>query len=133
MKIQNTLLIGVMVAVMLLTIGAVCVSALTPTSVIVGDLDRDARINSQDVRVMLVHIVGTRPLDALGMKQADINGDGKVNTIDAHALLKWIAYDAASTAPTITVTTTTVTTPSTTTTTHPSIDDDGYYDDVVKP
>ena len=135
MKQQRVWFAWIAAVIVLLSVGAVCVSALTTEPLIAGDLDRNGRITSYDIRLMLQHIVGTNRLDVIGMTQADVSGDGKVNTMDAHTVLTWIANDATQTAPTITTTTTTTTTTTipTTTTTRPPVDDDGYYDDVVKP
>lgn len=95
---------------------------------IVGDINRNAQIDSDDIRLILRHIVGTRGLDASRMPQADVNGDGKVNTIDVSIVMDWIVNGETDTAPTLPTTTV-----PTTTTTAPNVDDDGYYDDVVKP
>ena len=129
MKMRVSLIAWIAAVLMLAALASVCVTAAS-TALIVGDVDGSGRINSLDVRALMLQIVGTHPLDATRIKQADIDGDGRVTTIDARELLIWIAEGSSETAPTITTTTTTT---ATTTTTRPPIDDDGYYDNVVKP
>ena len=129
MRKQRFWMAGIVAMSLLVSLCAMWVSA---ESLTMGDLDRNGVADSRDARVMLRQITGTHPLDATGVKQADLNGNGRVDTSDVRILLQWTVDGTAVTAPTITVTTTTVTTP-TTTTTRPSLDDEGYYDNVVKP
>lgn len=135
MKQQRALLAWIAAAVTVLSIsfGVLCATASSSESLIMGDLNRNGCIDSKDARLMLFQIIDNRSFDELHAKQADLSGDGKVNTMDVHLVLKWMADGVGATAPTITTTTTATTTVATTTTTKPSIDDDGYYDDVVKP
>ena len=133
MKRIRVLTAWLMAALLLLSLGAVCASALTAQPLIMGDPDRNGSLDTRDVRAVLMQIVGKRPLEATRLKQVDLNGDGRVDTLDARELLRWIAEGAAETAPTMTTTTAATTTTATTTTTRPSFDDEGFYDDVVKP
>lgn len=102
------------------------VMVLTPSAQIVGDVNQNDALDSDDVRVMMKYMVGNRPLSAEERVIADCDGDGRVNTRDIRRVLSAITSDEPlSTLPTTTTTTTT--------TTRPSLDDEGYYDDVVKP
>ncbi len=52
-----------------------------------GDLDGDGAITPADARIMLGFLVGVRSPMAVQSQASDMNGDGKVNLLDAVALL----------------------------------------------
>ncbi|MBE6763290.1 MAG: hypothetical protein E7553_02900 [Ruminococcaceae bacterium] len=104
------------------------VAALSSPSLLLGDLDRDEQLRSTDIRLMLRYLVGYGSLTADERLIADCDGNNRVDTLDVRYVLQVMTMDR--TPSTVTVTTTTV---ATTTTTKPSLDDDGYYDEVVKP
>ncbi len=102
------------------------VAVLSAPSRILGDLDQNEQLNSTDIRLMLRYMVGGKSLTAEERLLADCDGNNRVDTQDVRYVLNVIAQNQTpSTLPT----TTTVTT----TTTKPSLDDDGYYDEIVKP
>ena len=115
----------------IVTVLAVLLSALALTSSasqIRGDIDKNGKLNSVDIRLMLRYIVGNRSMTAEERTIADCDGNNRIDTQDARYVLNVITLDLTpSTLPTDT------TTVVTTTTTRVPIDDDGYYDDIVKP
>ena len=54
-----------------------------------GDVNKDTKINSRDVIVLMKYIVGSVPKDFV-VSAADINGDKKINSRDVIALMKYI-------------------------------------------
>ena len=117
------------IAAVLVT-AVLCITAFSipwVSAAMYGDLDRNGELTSGDVRIMMRYMVG-EPLSAQQYAQADLDGNKRVNTADAKLVLSAIAY-GQSLADLPTTTTTVVTT----TTTLPSLDDEGYYDEIVKP
>lgn len=98
-----------------------CAVRLLPhtTADVGGDIDGDGSLTTADARAILQYIVGTVVLDEHQLTVADYNVDGIITTADARDVL-------------ITVITPTTTT-TVTTTTRPSLDNEGYYDQVFKP
>ena len=107
-------------------VSALCVTTATAQPLMMGDIDQSGKVDSGDMRLVLRHIIGVQPLEVSAMKQADCNGDGKINTIDVHMMMEWSS--SGETVPTLPTTPTTAPT-----TSNPSWDDDGYYDEIVKP
>ena len=110
---------------------AVLLSVFTLTSSasqLLGDVDQNGKLNSADVRVMLHYMFGSRSFTAQERQIADCDGNGRIDTRDARYVL--VVVTQGQTPSTLPTTTTTVVT---TTTTKPSLDDEGYYDDIVKP
>lgn len=100
----------------------------------VGDLDRDGAASTDDARTVLRFVVGSCSLTRQQYLIADCNGDGRADTTDACIILR--AATGGETLPAASFATTSVSTSvtvATTTTAAPSLDDDGYYDDIVKP
>lgn len=61
---------------------AVMLSAFAATDeVTIADTNRDGDINTADANLIYSYILGTAD-DDVTAKQVDVNGDGKVNTID---------------------------------------------------
>ncbi|HCY44692.1 MAG TPA: hypothetical protein DHU33_04630 [Firmicutes bacterium] len=52
------------------------------TSVLLGDLSGDGKINSADILKIRLHLLNTNPLSGAYKEAADINGDGKINSAD---------------------------------------------------
>ncbi len=119
--------IGIVTICLIVSLSLSAVSA-SSSSLIIGDLDRNGTVNSVDVRAMLRYMVGHGSLTAEQRLQADVDGNNRIDTADARAVLAMIVWDKKPV--TISTTTTTIVT---TTTTAPSLDGDGYYDDVIKP
>lgn len=99
----------------------------------VGDLDRDGAVSTDDARTILQFVVGEYTLTRQQYLIADCNGDGRTDTTDACIILRAAAQ--GDTLPAVSFATTAVSTSVTVTTTTaaPSLDDDGFYDDIVKP
>ena len=125
MKQSRSLAIWIATVLVLTLLGTMCAAALNTGAPIKGDLNNNGKPDSADVRILLLHVVGDQPLDAARMKQADCNGDGRVNTLDARKIIVWAPTETSETMATTTTTTTTAT--------RPSLDNEGYSDDVVKP
>ncbi len=103
-------------------------AAASSASEMYGDLDRDGTLTSADVRAVLRYMVGERSLTAEEFRIADHDGNKRVDTLDGRYILQVITLDQTPSA--MATTTTTV---ATTTTTKPSLDDEGYYDEIVRP
>lgn len=56
---------------------------------ILGDVNRDGKINSQDSEMILAYSAGTRKLTILQKKRADANQDGQINSQDAMLILRY--------------------------------------------
>lgn len=56
---------------------------------ILGDVNRDGKINSQDSKLVLQYSTGTRRLTIFQKKRADVNQDGKINSQDSILILKY--------------------------------------------
>ncbi|MBO5797666.1 MAG: dockerin type I repeat-containing protein [Clostridia bacterium] len=56
-----------------------------------GDVDEDSTITSTDARLILQHVVGKIPKDALNITLADVDGDGDVTSTDARLALQFFA------------------------------------------
>ena len=56
---------------------------------ILGDVNRDGKINSQDSKLVLEYSAGTRRLTIFQKKRADVNQDGKINSQDSILILKY--------------------------------------------
>ncbi len=123
---KRSVLLGIVSAVVLFTM--LSVTVMSSPSRILGDLDHDDRLTSADARVMLRYLVGCRSLTAEERLLADYDGNKRINTADVRCVLRALLSDDAPVTLPTTTTTTTVTT-----TTRPSLDEDGYYDDIVKP
>ena len=52
------------------------------TSVLLGDLSGDGKINSADILKIRLHLLNTNLLSGAYKEAADINGDGKINSAD---------------------------------------------------
>lgn len=63
-----------------------------PGRVLVGDVNRDGLINQADVAALLVAIRGNTPY----AEAMDINGDAKVNVLDAHLLYLQLGGEGAA-------------------------------------
>ena len=61
------------------------------SEVLLGDVNRDGRLNARDARALLRHIAGLTEDGEIDLSAADFNGDGKINARDARALLRKIA------------------------------------------
>ncbi len=107
------------VCLTLTTLLCVCVMPDTRAAVL-GDIDQNGALDSRDARLLLSHIVKSDPLPADKTALADCRADGVLDTNDVYEMLLFIM--GIKTAPAVT-----------TTTTRPSLDDDGYYDQIVKP
>lgn len=121
---RHTLMAVIAVLAVLLSVTVLTVSA----SRIRGDVDRSGALSSSDVRTMMRYMLGNRSLSAEEWELADCDGNGRVDTLDARYVYATIL--SGETPATLPTTTTTV---ATTTTTKSPFDDDGYYDEVVKP
>ena len=64
----------------------------TPSSkVVYGDADRDGSVTVKDATVIENHILGVSKLSGQALKNADINGDGKVNSVDTVLVQGYVA------------------------------------------
>jgi hypothetical protein len=60
----------------------------TTPSVLLGDVNRDGRVNARDARLLLRYAAGLADETELDLSAGDYNGDGRVNARDARALLR---------------------------------------------
>lgn len=60
-------------------------------SVLIGDVDKNGKINTTDARKLLQYAAGIITADALDIEAADVNADGKINTTDARGILRFAA------------------------------------------
>lgn len=58
---------------------------------LLGDVNRDTKINTTDARFVLQYVAEKRESDTLDLLMADVNRDGKVNTSDARMILQFVA------------------------------------------
>lgn len=66
---------------------------------IVGDLNADGKLDSNDARICLqlsANSLAGYPIDATVKKYADLNGDGKITSTDACIILQKYAYNLAN-------------------------------------
>ena len=66
---------------------------------IVGDLNADGKLDSNDARICLqlsANSLAGYPIDATVKKYADLNGDGKITSTDACIILQKYAYSLAN-------------------------------------
>ena len=56
---------------------------------ILGDVNRDGQINSQDSSLVLQYSTGNKKLTIFQKKRADVNQDGKINSQDANLILRY--------------------------------------------
>ena len=59
--------------------------------VVYGDADRDGKVTVTDATVVEQHILGVSKLSGQALKNADINGDGKVNSVDTVLIQGYVA------------------------------------------
>ncbi len=104
------------------------VTALSSPARLLGDLDRNDRLDSADIRLFLRYTVGERSLTASDRTIADCDGNGRIDTRDARYVLQVITEGQTPSTVTTLAPTTTTTIP-----TKPPLDSDGYYDDLIKP
>ena len=66
-----------------------------------GDINKDKKINNKDVDLILKYFTGKRDgFDSVKIKLCDINGDGKITSLDARLLSRIIlGYGDVATAP----------------------------------
>ena len=64
---------------------------MEPISAILGDVNRDGKVNARDARALLRYIAGLAEESEIDKIAADFNGDGKINARDARAILRFIA------------------------------------------
>ena len=64
-----------------------CAETKREFDIILGDVDRNGRVNSLDAAAILKAIVNKTDMD---LNVADYNKDGTVNALDAAAILKWV-------------------------------------------
>ena len=57
---------------------------------IYGDVNRDGKVSTIDLRMIQKHILETAPLEGLPLTAADVNRDGKASTIDLRMIQKYI-------------------------------------------
>jgi hypothetical protein len=60
---------------------------LTESTWLMGDVDRDGKVNVSDVTALVNMILGVVPMD---QEVADVDGNGKVNVSDVTALVNII-------------------------------------------
>lgn len=67
------------------------------TDVIIGDVNRDGRVNTQDRLILTRYLAKWTGYDEIDETAADVNGDGRVNTQDrlilTRFLAKWSGYE----------------------------------------
>lgn len=64
----------------------------TPSSrVVYGDADRDGKVTVKDATAIEKHILGVTRLSGQALKNADVNGDGKVNSVDTVLIQGYVA------------------------------------------
>lgn len=66
------------------------------STVTVGDVNGDGKINTIDVTRILRSLAGALDLSENEKAAGDVNGDGQVNTIDVTRLLKYLAGQISS-------------------------------------
>lgn len=67
--------------------GKVCQSVPV---LIYGDVNKDGKISTIDLRMIQKHILETAPIEGLPLTAADVNADGKASTIDLRMIQKYI-------------------------------------------
>lgn len=105
--------------------------AAEPTQFKIGDADLNSVVNVRDATLIQKHVASMVQLSDEALKVADTDASGKVNVKDATLIQKYVAglvdsfpgenaSEPATTLPTEAPT-------------KPSVDDDGYFDVVVRP
>lgn len=71
-------------------VGGIEPDGTTPSTYVLGDINKDNKINSIDLALLKKHISGTSVLTGDALKAADYNKDGSVNSEDYNALKEYI-------------------------------------------
>ena len=58
---------------------------------VLGDVNGDRKISSEDSRLILEYSAGMRKLTIFQRKRADVNQDGKINSQDSNLILRYVA------------------------------------------
>ena len=109
-------------AILALSIIAMCTQvAFAKTAYMIGDTDKDGNISITDATAIQLHCAGLRAFDNVTKKLADVDGDDNASVMDATYIQKFLAQhidrfpgDKENTD-------------------SPSLDDDGYNNEIVKP
>ncbi len=97
MKSRNRLYRGL---ASLLAVGTMCASMpvlnFSAVQTMVGDVDLDSAVDAADVLALQEYLLGNRSLSQDAFDNADLTGDGIVNTFDLAALKKMVGSDPVS-------------------------------------
>lgn len=131
---------------LLFATGVVSVLATDTLMCKVGDADENGKINIKDATLVQKFVAGLLDLSGQAQKLADVDANGKVNVKDATLIQKFVAglvngFPADSQpetqSPAESIPETTHTTPIASApaqqATKPSVDDDGYFDVIIRP
>ena len=66
-------------------------SSVEPSSVTLGDVNNDQKINMSDSLLVCRAVAGTAELTEPQTKAADVNGDGKLNMSDALIIIRYVS------------------------------------------
>ncbi|MEE1126576.1 MAG: dockerin type I repeat-containing protein [Acutalibacteraceae bacterium] len=109
----------VFLAILITLSSSICATAVETNKL--GDANNDGSVNLIDVIRIQSYVVGSYTGDKNFVSRADVNGDKKVNVVDSIHIMRYIVnlidrFPADNVTPT-----------------KPVVDDDGYYNQIVKP
>ena len=109
----------VFLAILITLSSSVCATAVETNKL--GDVNRDGSVNLVDVIRIQNYVVGSYTGDKDFVSRADVNGDKKISVVDSIHIMRYIVK-LIDRFPVENVTPTT-----------PAVDQDGYYNQIVKP
>lgn len=71
------------------------INFFTVSDYLLGDVNQDKKVDSQDAVQILKHVAHNITLNSTQLKAADTNKDGKVDSQDAVQILKYVAHNIA--------------------------------------
>lgn len=66
------------------------IKKLRSTGMAVGDVNRDGKLDDKDLKLLKAHISGSA--ESINAKEADLNGDSRVNAADVNIFEKLLSY-----------------------------------------
>ena len=97
---------------------SVSINAFSATKYVIGDANRDGSVSITDATTIQLYLVGDYKADADFINRADVDADKDISVIDATYIQRLIAQIIDKLPGEEK---------------EPTYDDDGYYDQIVKP